>query len=389
MLVFVVLAENLGEDRLGCEDSVVEEIVGGENDGVSVGVAAHELVGVLVGLEQLLTVLGSSVSKEQAHEASARLGESHVLEQIATLVLLDGLEELLELVGLGLKVEEVLKKSVVEHGETSHLLLDKVVGHVEKVLHRCCPLGGVLGQNLGELASDLGALRLPEQRIFGAVPLAKEVGLLLLGRNAAVDIVEDPRTLSVVDELANFAVKFGDDKVADLLVVLHQKLADQELGVPALGELGIGSLKLLRDLLALSRGGVLDGGLDGTDSIVLQDKILDAASDDGEQLLNERCALLLGHMRLATELLPQLLGTVHLIGQRLRVSAFEGDLFLLGVGLPGACAYVVLVNEQVEIWSSWTRYGLERRHTRLGLVGVVARLFGCGFGVLSGVEFDV
>lgn len=136
----------------------------------------------------------------------------------------------------------------------------------------------------------------------------------------------------MVDELANPAVKLGNDDVADLVVVLNQELSDQELGISALGKLDVGSLEFSRNLSPLLGCRVLYGGLDGSDGVVLEDKVLDTSGDDGEELVNQGLSFLLWDMRLSSESLPEFLCALEFVGERFGGLALLGQLLLLQVG---------------------------------------------------------
>jgi hypothetical protein len=103
------------------------------------------------------------------------------------------------------------------------------------------------------------------------------------------------------------AVELGDNQIAGLGITVHNQLSNEELGVAALRQLLVATLQLLRNHLALLEVAVLKGSLDNTDRVVLEDEILNAAGDDAEQFLDEFLALLERDVRLAAQLLPQLL----------------------------------------------------------------------------------
>ena len=57
-------------------------------------------------------------------------------------------------------------------------------------------------------------------------------------------------------------------------------------------------------------------------------------SDDAVELLDQLLALLLGHVGLAAQLLPELLRSLDFVGKGLRGFAVLRNLLLLGVGFP-------------------------------------------------------
>lgn len=118
----------------------------------------------------------------------------------------------------------------------------------------------------------------------------------------------------MVDELSNFAVEVWYNDVADLVIVVDEKLSDEELGVAALGKLGIGSLELCGNLFPLLRSRIFDCGLDGSDRVVLENEVADAASDDAVQFRNQLLSLLLGNMGLEAQSFPDLLCPLDFIG---------------------------------------------------------------------------
>ncbi|KAI6770557.1 hypothetical protein HG530_005186 [Fusarium avenaceum] len=261
------------------------------------------------------------MGEEQAAELGTVASESHVLEQIATLVFLNHLEELGELFCAGLGAGEVLEHGVVEHGETSHLLVDKGADHVNQTPHDVGPLVG-----LG-LKDDL------------------EVG-------GGLRILE-----------------LGNDNISDLFVVLDQKLSNQELGVSTLGKLGIGALQFACNLLPLFGCSVLDGGLNSSHGIVLEDEILDATGDDGEQLIDQCLSLLLGNVGLSSKSLPQLLCALEFVSKRLCGLALLGELLLLGMGFARSLTWKTVSIGWARRWYRETAYLLARslhlkRHSR-------------------------
>jgi hypothetical protein len=126
----------------------------------------------------------------------------------------------------------------------------------------------------------------------------------------------------MVDEFANLAVEFGNNNVSNLLIVVNQKLANQELGVSALGELRIGALQLLGNLFSLFSGRVFDRSLHCPDCVVLQDKILDPARDDAVKLIDELLSFVFGHLGLDSQPFPNLLRAVNLVSQGLGCLSF-------------------------------------------------------------------
>jgi len=75
---------------------------------------------------------------------------------------------------------------------------------------------------------------------------------------------------------------------------LDDHLGDHELAVLALGKRPDVGAQLLDDVLALLLVGVLQGALDDTDTVVLEDKVTHAAGDDLEKLLDKSLALVGG-----------------------------------------------------------------------------------------------
>lgn len=74
-------------------------------------------------------------------------------------------------------------------------------------------------------------------------------------------------------------VELGDDQVSDLRVSMYQQFSDQELSIPALRQLLIIVLELVRDLLPLFQSRVLQSGLDNTDRVMLEHKVPDPPCD--------------------------------------------------------------------------------------------------------------
>ncbi|KAI6759022.1 hypothetical protein HG531_014018 [Fusarium graminearum] len=155
-------------------------------------VTRHQQESVFVSLENLLSVLGGSVSQEQTGKLGTVAGEGHVLEQISALVTLDHLEELGELFCARLGGREVLEHSIVEHGETGHLLVDKRADNVNQTLHDRTSLARLSLEDGLEIGSGVCILGKFSDRELGTVPLAQKNGLLFLCRNTSVDIVENP-----------------------------------------------------------------------------------------------------------------------------------------------------------------------------------------------------
>jgi len=73
-------------------------------------------------------------------------------------------------------------------------------------------------------------------------------------------------------------------------------LGDQELAVLALGQLAHVGAQFGDDLLSLLHVGVLEGALDDTHTVVLEDKVAHSSSDDLEQLADQSLALFGRHM---------------------------------------------------------------------------------------------
>lgn len=135
------------------------------------------------------------------------------------------------------------------------------------------------------------------------------------------------------------AVKFWNDQVPDLFVTVHDQLAHQELPVAALRQLVVASLQLQGDLLPLLDICVFQSGLNDSDGVMLEHKVLDAASDDLEQFLDEFLPLFERDVRLAAQLLPELLRASDRVGVGLGGLALLLKRFLLRMGLTRRIAY--------------------------------------------------
>lgn len=247
----------------------------------------------------------------------------------------------------------------MQHCETGHLFLDKLVDQLVEILHDWLLLFGALFQDGLEVGRDLvgsltlGSLGLAEDGVFGTVPFAEHEGFLRRGGNLTVNVVDDPGGFGVVDQTADVAVELGNDHVADLGVTVREVMlvvqgknkdkdsadspfndhfGNQELAVLALGQLAHVGAQFGDNLFPLLLVCVLEGALDDTHTVVLEDKVAHSARDDFEQLADQSLALVGGDVRLPAQSLPDLLTAGNDVGVR-----FGGLALLCKCTLGGVC----------------------------------------------------
>lgn len=126
-------------------------------------------------------------------------------------------------------------------------------------------------------------------------------------------------------------VELGNNHIPNVIVTMHKKFTDKELGVATLSEVPISALEFHGDLFPLFGSGVFQSRLNDANRVVLENEISDTTGDNLEEFRDELLPLVFGHMGLAAQSFPELFGPSDQVCIRLRRLALLLQNLLFGV----------------------------------------------------------